>query len=414
MIRVLDKPVAMRKIQDKTLFSSKILATIYLVMMNVQLVAFEGSGVSSFKVGLMALALPILLSKKLYFERVFLWGIAYWLVVFLITFFKDDMRFSTIGYLGMFIVTFIMYYCLIYSGAFSLNYFMDILRWLIMAYCIVLVLQQLAMLVGLRSLWFINLYNQGFLSLDKLPSLSIEPSHSARLLTALMFSYIRSLETLKGKRINFRVLYNKKNRIISILFLWSMLTMGSGTAFIGLGILSLYFIQRKTVFYVIPILFILFFIGQSMEFEQMNRAVSIVESTITGDIEIIDATDGSAADRIMPIINTFSSDLSDITSWVGKGTYSEDFQKIKWTFIDTKIDIVEQYGLIGLILSLILIYTCIIRNFFSIESVIFLLLCGVSLSNIYYIWGIVMLFTTVRYFQLKLKNVVIGTRRKQL
>lgn len=371
--------------------------------MNVQIVALEGYGVSSIKVGVMALALPILLLKKLYFQRVLLWGLAFWFFCFYITLLKGDMRFSTIGYMGMFILAFIAYYNFIYSGAFSLEYFIKILRRLILAYCLVLIMQQLSMLVGLRSIWFINLDNQHFLSLEKLPSLSIEPSHSARLLTAMMLGYLRSVEILGGHRLNIHQLFSKKYRVISVFFLWTMLTMGSGTAFIGLAILSLYFIHRQSVIYMAPALFLVFFIVQSLgEFTQLDRAVSVANATLTADIEVINATDGSAADRIMPIVNTFTrTDLFDRTTWIGKGTYSEEYQKMSWIYTDLKIGIVDQYGLLAFFLSLILVYKFMIRKFLSVETLIFLLLFGFSLNNFYYIWGAMLVFTTVRFFQIQ-------------
>lgn len=40
-----------------------------------------------------------------------------------------------------------------------------------------------------------------------------------------------------------------------------------------------------------------------------------------------------------------------------------------------------------------------IRRFFSIETLVFLILFGFSLGNIAYTWGAMMIFTTVRYFQ---------------
>ncbi len=55
--------------------------------------------------------------------------------------------------------------------------------------------------------------------------------------------------------------------------------------------------------------------------------------------------------------------------------------------------------LLGLLTSLILCYTCMIRRFFSIETLVFLILFGFSLGNIAYTWGAMMIFTTVRYFQ---------------
>lgn len=109
-----------------------------------------------------------------------------------------------------------------------------------------MILQQIAILVGLRSFWFINLDNQFFLDIDKLPSLTLEPSHTARILTVAMLCYLRCIEIDNGGiRPTLFALFDKEHRLVIILFLWAMLTMGSGTAFVGLAILSLYFCSAR-------------------------------------------------------------------------------------------------------------------------------------------------------------------------
>ena len=300
----------------------------------------------------------------------------------------------------MFVFTYAVFYNFIHDGACSLKDFTGIVRWLIMTYGIVLIMQQICMLIGIRFFPIINLIGQGALSLSKLNSLSIEPSHSARILTALMLCYLRCHEISNGSnRLMLKELFSKGHRTLTFLFLWTMLTMGSGTAFIGLGILCLYFIQRKTWFYIVPLIALLLCIGQAMKLKQLDRATRIVNAVTTGDVKIVQREDGSAASRITPIINTLTIDLTKKDSWVGKGTSSYEQAKTAWMRTTDKIAVVEQYGLIALFFSLVLIYRCSIFRFFSIETLIFTLLLGFSMSNIAYTWGIIMLFTVIRYFQ---------------
>ena len=68
-----------------------------------------------------------------------------------------------------------------------------------------------------------------------------------------------------------------------------------------------------------------------------------------------------------------------------------------WKRTDTKI--YDQYGLIAFIISLVFIYSCVIRHFFSLETLLYLILLGFTLGNIYYAWGCLMIMTGVRYFQ---------------
>lgn len=397
--------IGIQRISVKKLCNSRSLATVYMLIFCVQIVSIEGYGISPVKVGLMGIAPLIFVFKTPYVNKALLWGSAYWTMCYFSALLNGDMRFSTIGYLGMFIISFIVFYNLIYTGAFSFKYFVKLLRGLIIAYGVVLILQQISILVGLRSLWFINLSNQHFLSLTKLPSLTIEPSHSARLLTIMMLSYLRCVEIAnEGIRPTLKQLFSDEHCIVIVLFLWTMLTMGSGTAFIGLGLLSLYFIHRKTALYTLPLFGILFYVGQSLELEQMDRAVKISQAVATTrTVEGIQEADGSGAVRIIPLINTFTkTDLTDKTTWVGHGT--PEYDKLWWTRTDKKLGIIEQYGLLTFIISLILVYTCMIRSFFSIETLIFISMFGFSIGNFYYVWGTMMVFAAVRYFTIQYEN----------
>ena len=313
----------------------------------------------------------------------------------------------------MFIISYITYYNLVYLGAFTFSSFIKLLQGLIIAYGVILILQQIALLMGFHFLPPINLVNQQFLALTKLPSLSMEPSHSARILTVLMLSYLRCIElTNNGVKPSIMTLFKIEHRWVTILFLWTMLTMGSGTAFIGLGLLSIYFIQWKTSIYIIPLLIGFLFLGQVLEINQMDRAMRVTQTAITGNTKEIQAEDGSAATRIIPIINTIKIDLTKKESWFGNGTSSYEKASTGWMRTTDKISVVEQYGLIAFIVSLILVYTCAIHDFFSIETLVFLILFGMSLTNIYYVWGAMMIFTAVRYFQIQDEKGILITNNE--
>lgn len=396
--------IGIPKISINQIVSLRFLATLFVVVMCVFFLPLERNAISPIKVGLMGLSVFIFIFKVPYVSKALIWGMLYWSISLLNASFQEYMRFSTIGYMGLFIISYITFYNLIYSGAFTFSYFVKLLRSLIMAYGIILILQQIALLLGIHSLPPINLVNQHFLSLTKLPSLSMEPSHSARILTVLMLSYLRCIELANsGVKPSIMTLFKIEHRWVTILFLWTMLTMGSGTAFIGLGLLSMYFIQWKTAIYIILLLIGFLFLGHFFEIHQMDRAMRVTKTAITGNTKEIQAEDGSAATRIIPIINTIKIDLTKKESWLGNGTSSYEKASTGWMRTTDKIPVVEQYGLLVFILSLILVYVCAIDNMFSIETLIFLILLGMSLTNIYYVWGAMMIFTVIKYFQ-KLSN----------
>lgn len=360
---------------------------------------FEGSATNSIiKLGVMGLAPIIILLRGAIISKAFIFGMGYWLWCYFSSLFTGEQRFSTIGFLGMYIITFIVFYNFLRKGVFTFVYFKQLLRILIMAFGIVLICQQICMLVGLRSMPLVNLNNQFFLSLTKLPILTLEPSHSARVLAALVLCYWRMYEIENGEKLSLKHLFMGEMRKPMILFFWSMLTMGSGTAFIALGILSLYFITKDTAFYVIPFLIVMYLISGTMEMNQLERAKRLTKASLTGDIEMMQEADGSGASRIIPFVNTITkTDFSKKETWVGKGT--DKIDPLRWTKMNRKIGVVDQYGIIGFIITMFLVYRCMIRRFISIESLFFMGLFGMCIGNIYYAWGCLILFAGVRYFQ---------------
>ena len=380
----------------KFIYEDKVLATIMLVLFNIMFVPLEQGPFSPVKITLMGLCPLIFIAKKPIVTKALVLAAIYWVVCYTLSLLKGEMRFSTLGFLGMYLILYINYYSFIVKGTFTLEYFTKVLKYLIIAYAVVLIGQQMCVLVGLRNMPLLNLQNQFFLSITKLPSLTLEPSHSARILTFTMLGYLRCMEIMKGKRISLQEWFSPEQRIVTFSFLWSMLMMGSGTAFVGMGVLSLYFITRKTVIYIIPLIIGMFMLGQSMELKQMDRAVALAEAASTGSAEEAMAADGSGATRIIPVMNVFTkTDVTQLETWIGKKSMEKD--KHWWMRTDTKI--YDQYGLIAFIISLVFIYSCVIRHFFSIETLLYLILLGFTLGNIYYAWGCLMIMTGVTYFQ---------------
>lgn len=385
------------------LFSNRGLLFAYIAVMLVQYASMTIlGGTTVVKLTFLGLAPLLFIIRVPYVNRAVIYGGMYLFFCYFIALFHGEMRFSTIGFSGMYVMGYILVYNLIHNQSITLTDFSQFLRTMIIAYGVVLILQQLCLLVGLRNFFIINLSNQHFLSLIKLPSLSLEPSHSARILTAMILCYLRCLElTNNGEKPVFKDLFTSQHRWMTILFLWAMFTMGSGTAFIGLGILCFYFIRKRTIVYILPIIALFLVVGQALEIKQLDRALRVSSVVLTGDVKAIQTEDGSAASRIIPIINTLTIDLTKTESWVGNGVSSHEKALTSWKRTTDKIAIVEQYGLVTFIVSLILIYSCMIRYIISIESLFFIILLGMSLLNVYYYWGIMMMFSIIRYFQVQ-------------
>ena len=390
-------------IPKKTVAFDLIYATIVIIVMTT-FFFFEGEATNSYiKIGVMGMAPIVFMLRGAVVTRALMIGIGYWLWCYFSSSLNVGQRFSTLGFLGMYIITFIVYYHLLRKEVFSFLYFKKLLRVLMMAFGVVLVAQQLCMLVGIRSMPLANLNNQFFLSLAKLPSLTLEPSHTARVLAVMALCYWRMYEMEYGGKPTMKLLFSSDMKWPMLLFVWSMLTMGSGTAFIALGILSLYFITKDTAFYIIPFIIATYLISGAMEISQFERANRLFQATLTGDATQMQDADGSGASRIIPLVNTLTkTDLSKKETWTGHGTSKVD--PLWWKKNDLKLGVIEQYGIIGFIITMFFIYLCVIRRFFSIETLLFVGLLGMSVGNIYYAWGCFILFAGVRYFQERYEN----------
>lgn len=373
------------------------IATAILFVMLTQFVFIEGYGVSPVKVGLMALMPLVFIFKVPYVSKALILGVLYLLtIIFSGLFHPESFRFATIGYLGLFVITFITIYNLVHSGAFSLSFFIKFLRWMILAYTICLICQQLFVLVGIRFMPIVNLNNQFFLAIDKLPSLAIEPSHTARILGILMYAYMQCNGFQQGSPFRFRQFFEYDHKWVTYGFLWTMLTIGSGTAFIVLGVLSLYFINWRNALIIVPLLVGLLYIGSAMGIKQLDRATSAATASLTLDAEQIVKADGSASVRIIPLINTINNlDLSKKEHWFGYGIDAGIGDKSNRLMGE-----ITDYGFLAYLCGLILVFTCAIR-FWSIPTIMYFIGIGGGTGNIAYQWGILIVFMCVRYFYKK-------------
>ena len=189
----------------------------------------------------------------------------------------------------------------------------------------------------------------------------------------------------------------------SLGFLWSMLTMGSGTAFVSLALLAFYFIKRIYVQTIVPLIFVFYFFIPYIEFTPLQRAYDAVNAAMTLETDEIIEKDASAAVRITPMINTLTNlDLLDFETWFGHGIdYGLSVRNVAQRMNHRMMGSISEYGLMSFIVMQILIFTCVIKRFFSVETLFWLFLFGMSFSNISYTWGAMMIFTTVRYFQIQ-------------
>lgn len=264
-----------------------------------------------------------------------------------------------------------------------------------MAYFVVCIIQQAALLVGINYMPLINIMKV----LDRglgCQSLSMEPSTFSRFMLVFYYAYIKCCEYKRDEGpFTLRELFEGEHKWVTIRFLWMMLTMGSGTAFVCLILFALYFVRAHNWYYIIPALAICYVLIQNSGIEALDRATNTIEATATLDKGVVQETDGSAAARIAPLLNSFQADFTKKETWLGHGI---DYGKNHNSFVRQTGTLFEDYGLLFYILSLLFAFSCA-YNFWSIGCIFMFAGVGGGLgSNIQYLWELAMVMSCVKYF----------------
>lgn len=382
--------------EDRSFFSNYNIATFTLIFMSVQFLYIEGWAVSIPKVAFMAITPLIMMFRTQYLSKATGYAALYIVITLCFLFLKESFRSSTIYYSVLFFLTFNLYYNLVYhERIYKIDDFIGIVKKVIYAYAICLILQQLCFIVGLRYFPPVNIMGLDYYELFRLNSLAIEPSHAARLLTIYFYALLKLSEYKNdGYPLSMSELWVEHKWAI-VAFLYTMVGIGSGTAFVALAILSLYFLKREYVLFVLTASFAFYMIVPYIDYEPLTRAINVFNATLTGDTEAISNADRSAAGRVNIIVNTFNElDLSDPVIWLGGGTDSHIAAGSKQI-----VSAIADYGLFSYISKLIFFYACCFTSFFSLETVMFILLFGMNIGNIAYGFATLMVLSTVKYFK---------------
>lgn len=376
----------------QSLYLRKI-TTWFLFLFCIQYIPIEGYGVSLFKMGLMTCAILFLLFREFKMSKALVIGFIYIIFQYLTaSFHPESFRSSTLIYSVLLVLTYICFYNLItIEKVFSIDYFIKISKLFIKIFFFIAIIQQGLTLIGLNYVPIINLclgLNRGI----GCNSLFIEPSHFGRFILVFYYAYIKCCEYKRDEGpFTLKELLSGEHKWTTIYFLWMMTTMGSGTAFVGIILFSLYFVNKHNWYYTIPALIIAYSLIQASGIEALDRATSTMKATTTLDAETVAETDHSASARITPILNSLNVDFTNFDTWFGKGIDAGLKDKANRTLFD-------DYGFIFYLISLSLNISCAYG--FSFLAVIFMFigLAGGSGGNIQYGWALMMIMTCVKYF----------------
>lgn len=249
------------------------------------------------------------------------------IILFPFIFNPESLRWSTVIYSCMFCLTFIAYKSLLRNSNFSIINYQKVLKYLIYAYFFTLIIQQFCVLTGLP---IFNISNYDPVYPWKLNTLAAEPSHSARIVALLMYSYIIINELILNRTYNLNKDF-KNDKWVWLAFFWTMTTMNSGTAFLFLAIIFFKFISLKNLkqifIFAVGVIIILNFIDST----SYERSYKTLIATLTLDQATILEADHSASIRILPfLILVKMVSLNSLDGWFGHGvdhvsTFLSDF-----------------------------------------------------------------------------------------
>ena len=369
-------------------------ATILIIFYGIYYMPIDSFGMNApIKMALMASSIFVLFFYTFKTSKALVWGAIYLIFQYCVaSFHPDTFRWSTYIYSILLVLTYISFYNLVYiDRVFTIDHFIRICKWFMMLYFVWCIIQQVFTIAGIGYFPLLNMMTY----LDRgigCQSLSMEPSTFGRFMLVFYYAYVKCQEYKRDEGpFTLNELFSGEHKWITIRFLWMMLTMGSGTAFVCLILFSLYFVRKHNWYYVIPILAVCYILIQNSGIEALDRATNTIEATATLDKETVQETDGSASARITPIINSINADYSKSETWLGYGIDAGIHNSSNRTLF-------YDYGFIFYIISLIFTFTCA-YNFWSLGCIFMFAGVGGGFgSNIQYAWELAMVMTCVRYF----------------
>lgn len=320
----------------------------------------------------------------------------------------SSFRVSAVMYTALFIISFMFYRRTLFLGRVSARSFFRVVRWLIIAYFLVLAIQQFCIVTGLPVFNLIAGGTEVASGVYKLNSLTPEPAHTARIITLLMFAYVKMRECFTGHKYRLAV-DGRKDILIWFLFLYVLFFSGSSTAFIALPILFLYFLNlRNSVIFIVLMIVGLVLLTQFSDYAPLLRTVRLFEAVLQWDLEAMYAADHSGAMRIAPIVVYFDYffDIFSSSFWIGMGMGANVvFSRIVYGVNEGVMlggifpSMLMNSGVIAFGLFIWVFRRYVVTRLFSYQTLLWLaLFFPVGLNN-YMLWLSFIVFMTINYFQ---------------
>src|SRR5690606_8364101 len=181
---------------------------------------------------------------------------------------------STILFSVMFSISFIAYENALRASKMEVETFIKAIRFLLVAYFVVLVIQQVGVLTGLPIL---NESNYSALSKWRLNALSAEASHTARNVNVLMFAFLALEEVRTGKKYLLRTQF-RRDKYIWLGYAWTLFTMQSTTALIFAPLILLKVTNLRNASFAVGVLAVAIIAVTSIATDEFGRMSAFVEA----------------------------------------------------------------------------------------------------------------------------------------
>lgn len=363
-------------------------------------------------VGLMFIMICLFFIKYFKLQRFDVMYIVLLVLMTLVSIGKPGFKFSSFVFTGMFFVCFIYIRNLIQSDALSPVEFRKVLRLLVKLYFIVLVIQQICVITGLPVFNFtFGDIRAGTL---KLNSLATEASAAGSQVALLCYFYVILTEVIMGR--TFRLSDYKQDKKMWYMVLYTLLTLGSTTALFFLVLLLIRVTSIRTIFGAIPLVVIGIFAASYLSPKAFNRSIAFTNAFLTGDADVVNEVDHSAAYRVVPLMSYHKQiDLFSEKFWLGEGrgasrkyfpqlidSYTEkmdnDYGGHYPTFIIT-------YGFLSFILLMCIYFRECVTKIWSIDFFLFIQMIVLSGWNQMGWLTAIMLFMAIKYYRRSYKCI---------
>ena len=328
-------------------------------------------------------------------------------------FHPTTMRWSTLLYTGMYISLFLAYVKVLKRSNIDKKTLLNILKYIIYAYCIVLIIQQFCFFAGFPIFNAINIdIDNGF---PRLNSIGPEPSWAARNICLITFVYVCLYYNITEEKLSLKEFF-KNNKWVSLSFLWVIVTGGSATGIILSLLVIFKFSNWKSILLILSSIILIFSIGKITGNQSIERFSKFIPAVLTMDEQAIWNADSSGASRIVPTIQV-AKHLS-LTTLDGLFGYGVDY--------DTTVVKIPGIKANGGAFSLWINHGAIVMFIFwgailsicrikgepiSLLFCIFFLFGGITI-NLQILWFMLVLFETYKFVtenKTKEKDVILNT-----